>query len=318
MAPISRRPLGRSRLQVAPFALGGNVFGWTVDEKTGFRVLDDFASAGFNLIDTADTYPRWAPGSPEGASESIIGRWLHESGRRKEVLIATKVGMDMGSGRKGLSRRHIQESAEASLGRLQTDHIDLYQAHVDDPETPLEETLRTFSELRDSGKVRAIGASNYSGARLEEALRESERLGLARYETLQPRYNLVDRREFEEELEPVCQKHGLGVLTYASLASGFLTGKYRSKADIGKSPRGARAEARLDERGLRILRALDDVATRLDTVPATVALAWLIARPSVTAPIASATSEAQLHELLRATSLRLDSEAIRQLDQASA
>lgn len=317
MSEIPRRALGHSGLKVAPFALGGNVFGWTVDERTGFRLLDDFVSAGFNLIDTADTYSKWISGHQGGESETMIGRWLHESGRRDEVLIATKVGMEMGNGSKGLARSHIEASVEDSLRRLQTDEIDLYQAHIDDPRTPLEETLGAFDRLKKAGKVRAIGASNYSADRLEEALQTSDRLGLARFESLQPKYNLMDRSEFEGGVESVCRKYGLGVLTYASLASGFLTGKYRSKADLGKSPRGARAEQRLTERGLRILEALDGVAARLDAAPSTVALAWLMARPMVTAPIASATSEAQLQDLLRGASLHLDSEAKQQLDRAS-
>jgi aryl-alcohol dehydrogenase-like predicted oxidoreductase len=304
-------------LKVARFALGGNVFGWTVDERTGFRLLEEFVSAGFNLIDTADTYSKWVSGHRGGESESMIGRWLHESGRRNEVLIATKVGMEMGDGSKGLAPGHIESSVEDSLRRLQTDVIDLYQAHIDDPSTPLEATLRTFDKLKSTGKVRAIGASNYSAARLEEALQTSERLGIARFESLQPKYNLMDRSEFEGDLAAVCQQHGLGVLTYSSLAAGFLTGKYRSKADIGKSPRGARAEPRLVERGFRILAALDSVAARLDAAPSTVALAWVMARPLVTAPIASATSEVQLQELLRAASLHLDREATQELDRAS-
>ncbi len=318
MTRPARQSLGRSGLQVAPFALGGNVFGWTVQEATGFRLLEDFLTAGFNLIDTADTYSRWVSGHQGGESESLIGRWLRQSGRRKEVLIATKVGMEMGSGRKGLSRKHIADSAEASLKRLQTDYIDLYQAHIDDPETPLEETLEAFTRLRDEGKVRTLGASNFTASRLEEALEVSRKGGWARYESLQPRYNLMDRHEFEDELRTVCQRHDLGVLSYSSIASGFLSGKYRTKADLGKSPRGARAEARLNDRGFRILKALDAVAERRDASSATVALAWLIAQPAVTAPIASATSEEQLKELIAASSLHLSAEDRHELDQASA
>ncbi|MGA8424114.1 MAG: aldo/keto reductase [Thermoplasmata archaeon] len=317
MTELPRRPLGNSGLKIAPFALGGNVFGWTVEERTGFRLLDEFVSAGFNLIDTADTYSKWVTGHHGGESESMIGRWLHESGRRNEVLIATKVGMEMGDGSKGLAPSHIESSVGDSLRRLQTDVIDLYQAHIDDPETPLEDTLRAFDKLKTAGTVRAIGASNYSAARLEEALQTSERLGLSRFESLQPKYNLMDRSEFEGEVATVCKKHGLGVLTYASLAAGFLTGKYRSKADTGKSPRGGRAGARLVERGYRILAALDSVGARLGAAPSTVALAWVMARPLVTAPIASATSEDQLRELLRAASLHLDAEAKQELDRAS-
>ena len=318
MTPLPRRPLGRSGLSVVPFALGGNVFGWTVEEATGFRILDAFVSAGFNLIDTADTYSIWIPGHHGGESETLIGRWLNETGRRGDVLLATKVGMDMGPGGKGLSAEHIARSADASLHRLQTDYIDLYQAHEDDQETSLDETMEAFGELVEDGKVRALGASNYGADRLEEALRCSAERGLPRFESLQPRYNLMDRTDFEGKLESVCRTHGLGVLAYAALASGFLTGKYRSRADLGKSPRGARAESRLTDRGMRILKALDDVGSRLGAAPATVALAWLISRPAITAPIASATSLDQLGELLRAASLKLDADSARQLDQASA
>lgn len=318
MVPLPRRPLGRSKLSVVPFALGGNVFGWTVDEPTGFRILDAFVSAGFNLIDTADTYSIWIPGHQGGESETLIGRWLNRSGRRGDVLLATKVGMDMGPGGKGLSAEHIARSVEASLRRLQTDHIDLYQAHQDDPDTSLDETMEAFGELVEDGKVRALGASNYEAGRIEEALQCSAERGLPRFECLQPRYNLMDRQDFEGKLETVCRTHELGVLAYAALASGFLTGKYRSQEDLGKSPRGARAESRLTDRGIRILKALDDVAGRLGAAPATVALAWLIAQPDVTAPIASATSLEQLNELLRAASLRLDADSIRELDEASA
>lgn len=312
-----RRPLGRSGLSVAPVALGGNVFGWTVDEKMGFRLLEKFVSAGFNLIDTADVYSVWAPGHHGGESETILGNWLHESGRREEVLIATKVGMDLGAGGKGLSAEHITRAVDDSLRRLRTDHIDLYQAHIDDLATPLDLTLGAFGSLLEQGKVRAIGASNYAAARLSEALQLSHERGLPRYEVLQPKYNLMDRREYEESLEPVCRANGLGVITYSSLASGFLTGKYRSPADLAKSPRGARAGARLTERGLRILAALDGVAGRIDSSPATVALAWLMARPTVTAPIVSATSLDQLDHILDATSLNLDRASMRFLEDAS-
>lgn len=313
-----RRPLGSSELRVAPFALGGNVFGWTSDEARSFDVLDAFVDAGFNLIDTADVYSNWVPGHRGGESESIIGRWLRERGRRAEVLLATKVGMDAGAGGKGLSPAHIRSALAGSLERLGTDRIDLYQAHVDDPATPLAETLGAFDDLLKAGTVRAIGASNYSAARLEEALRVSRELGLARFESLQPRYNLYDREEFEHSLAPVCRAHGLGVITYSSLASGFLSGKYRSRADLGQSPRGARAEARLNERGLRILAALDEVGAALHARPATVALAWIMERPGITAPIASATTVGQLQELVSAASVRLDAESVRRLDAASA
>jgi aryl-alcohol dehydrogenase-like predicted oxidoreductase len=289
-----------------------------VDEATAFRLLDTFVSAGFNLLDTADAYSTWVPGHHGGESETIIGKWLRESGHRKDVLIATKVGNDMGPGGKGLSADHIAHAAEASLQRLQTDYIDLYQAHDDDPEVPLNETLEAFSSLVDEGKVRAIGASNYDVPRLTAALRCSRERGLHRYESLQPLYNLMDRQEFEGGLDDLCRREGLGVLTYYSLAAGFLTGKYRSKEDLVKSPRGRRVEPRLNERGFRVLAALDEVAARLESFPATVALAWLMARPTVTAPIASATSLGQLDQLLRAADLHLDAESMRLLDEASA
>jgi aryl-alcohol dehydrogenase-like predicted oxidoreductase len=316
--PPARRPLGHSGLSVAPFALGGNVFGWTVDEKAGFRILDAFVGAGYNLIDTADTYSVWIPGHHGGESESILGAWFRESGRRDEVVLATKVGMDMGPDGKGLSPAHIEKSIDASLRRLGTDRIDLYQAHVDDPSVPLEETLGAFAHLVDDGRARAIGASNYSAERLRLALRLSADRGFPRFESLQPRYNLMDRSEFEGGLERTCREEGLGVITYSSLAAGFLTGKYRSRADLGKSPRGGRAEPRLNERGFRILAALDQVAHELGATPAAVALAWNLARPTVTAPIASVTSPDQLEQLLRATELKLGPEAMKSLDAASA
>ena len=315
--PPPRRRLGASGLEVAPLALGGNVFGWTADEASSFRVLDAFVEAGYNLIDTADTYSIWVPGHRGGESETIVGNWLRASGRREEVLLATKVGMDMGPGGKGLSGEHIARSAADSLHRLRTDRIDLYQAHEDDPSTPLEETLGAFAELVRAGRVRAIGASNYTAPRLRAALRCSAEQGLPRFECLQPRYNLMDRAAYEGPLAPVCRSEHLGVLAYAALASGFLTGKYRSRADLGQSPRGVRAEARLNERGLRILAALDAVAGRTASSPAAVALAWLMGRPGLTAPIASARSVEQLQPILEAGTLRLSGEDVRTLDAAS-
>lgn len=314
---IGRRRLGNSELEIAPLAFGGNVFGWTADERTSFELLDAFVDAGFNLIDTADVYSAWAQGNQGGESETIIGRWLKQSGRRGDVVIATKVGMEM-RGRKGLSKAHIARSVEESLARLQTDYVDLYQSHQDDPDTPLEETLEAFARLIGQGKVRAIGASNYSAGRLAEALRVSEQLGLPRYESLQPLYNLYDREPFEAELEPLCLEKKIGVIGYYSLASGFLSGKYRTEDDLGKSARGGGVKKYLDERGLRILGALDEVAARLSSTPARVALAWLMARPSVTAPIASATSLEQLRDLTRAAALELDDASLRLLDEASA
>jgi aryl-alcohol dehydrogenase-like predicted oxidoreductase len=314
----SLRPLGRASLQVAPLAFGGNVFGWTADEATSFGLLDAFVESGFNLVDTADVYSVWAPGHAGGESETVIGRWMKARGARRRIVLATKVGMKLGEGRTGLSPRWIRQAVEDSLRRLQTDHIDLYQAHQDDPDTPLEDTLGTFADLIGAGKVRAIGASNYTAARLAEALRTSERLALPRYETLQPHYNLVERARYEAELEPLCRAEGLGVINYFGLARGFLTGKYRSEADLAQSVRGAGVKAYLNEAGLRVLTALDSVAARLGATPAQVALAWQIARPGITAPIASATSLAQWQELARAATLALDAEAMAELDAASA
>ncbi|HYY56147.1 MAG TPA: aldo/keto reductase [Pyrinomonadaceae bacterium] len=311
------RRLGNSELEIAPLAFGGNVFGWTVDEQTSFELLDAFVAAGFNLIDTADVYSAWAAGNLGGESETIIGRWFNRSGKREDVIIATKVGMEM-RGEKGLSKSYILRSAEDSLRRLQTDYIDLYQSHQDDPKTPQEETLEAYSELIRQGKVRVIGASNYSAERLSESLLISEQNGLPRYESLQPLYNLYDREAFEAELEPLCVEHNVGVISYYSLASGFLSGKYRSESDLNKSARGGGVKKYINERGFRILGALDEVARRQASTPARVALAWLIARPSVTAPIASATSLEQLNDLIEATRLELDESSLRLLDEASA
>ena len=314
---MKKRKLGNSGLEVAPLAFGGNVFGWTVDEPQGFKLLDAFIAAGFNLVDTADLYPRWVPGNQGGESEAIIGNWLKQSGKRREVVIATKVGMEMGDGKKGLSRDHILRSADDSLRRLQTDYIDLYQSHKDDPDTPLEETLEAYAELIKQGKVRAIGASNYSAARLAEALNVSKHLGIPRYESLQPLYNLYDRAVYEDELEPLCVDEGIGVINFYPLGAGFLTGKYRSQDDLSQSQRGVMVKKYLNERGFRILEALDQVAAQYQATPAQVALAWLIARPSITAPIASATSLAQLNDLVAAAKLELDQAAIELLNKTS-
>ena len=315
---MTRRPLGRSGLEVAPLAFGGNVFGWTVDAPSAFLLLDSFVDHGFNLVDTADVYSKWAPGNQGGESETIIGRWLNQGGgRRDRVVIATKVGMEMPGGRKGLSQKYILEAAEASLARLQTDRIDLYQSHNEDPATPIDATLEAYARLIRDGKVRAIGASNYSAESLAAALDASQRKGLPRYETLQPLYNLYARAEFEAKLQPLCVERGLGVIPYFSLASGFLTGKYRSEADFAQSPRGKGMKKYLDERGLRILAALDRVAKDKKAKPAQVALAWLMARPAVTAPIASATSLAQLRELMAAAELVLDAGSMAILEEAS-
>jgi aryl-alcohol dehydrogenase-like predicted oxidoreductase len=314
------RSLGRSPLQVSPLCLGGNVFGWTADERTSFAILDAWVEAGFNFIDTADVYSKWAPGHTGGESETVIGRWLAQGGgRRQKVVIATKVGFEMGEGKGGLSARWIRQAVDDSLRRLQTDCIDLYQAHVDDEKTPLEETLEAFAHLIKAGKVRAIGASNYSAARLAEALATSMRLGLPRYESLQPLYNLYDRAVFERELQPLCVKEQVGVINFYALAAGFLSGKYRKPEDAAQSARGANTVRKyLNERGLKILAALDEAAQRTGNTPARVAIAWVVARPGITAPIASATSLAQVDELVQATRLVLDGQTLAQLDRASA
>ena len=315
---MQHRALGGSGLTVAPLAFGGNVFGWTADEATSLRLLDAFVDDGFNLVDTADVYSRWVKGHSGGESETVIGRWLKQSGKRHRVVLATKVGMDLGDGKVGLGPKYIRQAVDASLCRLQVDHIDLYQAHEDDPKTPLEETLGAFADLIRAGKVRAIGASNYSAARLSEALSTSARLRLPRYKSLQPLYNLMERPAYEAELEAVCRREGLGVINYFGLASGFLTGKYRSEADAAKSPRGGNIVKKyLNERGRRVLDALDSAAAQHRATPAQVALAWQMARPGLTAPIASATSLAQWQELAGAARLRLDAATIEAIDSAS-
>lgn len=314
---MSRRSLGRSGLTVAPLALGGNVFGWSVDEAQSFAVLDAFVDADLDLIDTADCYSAWAPGNQGGESETIIGNWLAKTGKRDQVVIATKVAK--WAQRKGLAPANIQAAAEESLRRLKIDTIDLYFAHEDDPSVPLADTLGAFARLIEQGKVRAIGASNYGAARLAEALAVSAEHGLPRYEVLQPEYNLVARTGYEAELEPLARREELGVVGYYALASGFLTGKYRSEADLGKSAAREKAVGRyLNGHGLRVLAALDDVAARHDATPAQVALAWLIARPGFSAPIAGATSAAQVTELAGAVRLRLDAADLARLDETSA
>lgn len=311
-----RRALGNSGLEVGPLAFGGNIFGWTADEPTSFRLLDAFVAAGLNLIDTADVYSRWLPGHKGGESEAIIGNWLQQRGGREKVVIATKVGVEMGPEDKGLSRAYILRAVDRSLGRLKTEYIDLYQSHRDDAETPLEETLETYAQLMRAGKVRAIGASNYKAGRLAEALRVSAAKGLPRYETLQPWYNLYDRADFEGELAALCRRENLGVISYFSLASGFLTGKYRSSKDLEGKARGYRVKDMMNARGFRILAALDIVSKDLGATPAQVSLAWLVAH-GVTAPIASATNLNQLQELIGATKLKLSPDAVRLLDDAS-
>ena len=298
--------------------LGGNVFGWTIDEKTSFAILDAFIDAGFNAIDTADSYSRWVSGHQGGESETVIGNWLKASGKRDKVVIATKVGSDMGNG-ECLRKDYILRAAEASLKRLQVDCIDLYQTHFDDEVTPVEETLAAYAQLIAQGKVRAIGASNVSPARLKASLVASKKIGLPRYQSLQPNYNLADRKPFETDYAPVCRAEGLGVITYYSLAGGFLTGKYRSAADVAKNPsRGGKVKGYLDARGLAILGVLDTVGSSHNASPAQVSLAWLIAQPLVTAPIVSATSLAQLHDIMSAVRLKLTAADMAALDKTSA
>ena len=315
---MKMRELGNSGIKLYPLAFGGNVFGWTVTESMSFTLLDAFVEAGFSLIDTADVYSRWVPGHNGGESETIIGKWLKRSGKRKKVVIATKVGKEMGPNRKGLSKSSIMRAVEDSLQRLQTDYIDLYQSHADDPEIPLEETLEAYAQLIREGKVRTIGASNYTAERLAQALQVSETQGYPAYQSLQPLFNLYDRTDYERELEPLCREKGLGVISYFSLASGFLTGKYRSEGDVAKSARRDMVKKYLNERGLRILGSLDRVAQQYDVTLATVALAWLINRPGITAPIVSATNLDQLSELIKATKFNLIPSSIDLLNQASA
>jgi len=319
---LNKRELGRSGLSVAPLALGGNVFGWTADEKSSFAVLDAFVDAGFDLIDTADCYSFWVPGHRGGESEEVIGRWLARSGKRGKITLATKVGIDFREPdikKAGvcLKPARIVEAVEGSLKRLRTDRIDLYQAHRDDPDVPLDDALEAFARLVRDGKVRALGASNYEAPRLSAALAASARLDLPRFECLQPCYNLYDRSGFEAELQPLCEREGIAVIPYYSLASGFLTGKYRADADRAGKARGGHVERFLNERGFRILAALDAAAAALGAKPASIALAWLMARPGVTAPIASATNVAQLADLTAAAELTLPPETLAALERAS-
>ena len=313
---MEKRRLGQSDIHTAPLCLGGNVFGWTLEEGTAFRILDEFVAAGFDFIDTADVYSTWVPGHVGGESETIIGKWFRQRGKRSKVILATKVGWQMPPDGGGLSKAYIVRAVEDSLRRLQTDYIDLYQSHVDDADTSLEETLGAFGDLIRQGKVRAIGASNYSAARLTKALDLAQR-GLPRYDSLQPLYNLYDRAGYEGELGPLCVKRGVGAITYFSLASGFLSGKYRSQQDLAGRARAPRVEKYMNPRGMAILRALDEVAAAHESTQASVALAWLMGRPGVVAPIASATSSAQLAALVAAANLKLDAASIARLDQAS-
>ena len=313
---MQKRRLGKSSIEVSPLCFGGNVFGWTADEPTSFRLLDAFVAAGFNFIDTADSYSTWAPGHCGGESETVIGRWLKARGRRDQVVIATKVGSEV-MGRKGLAKAYILSEVEESLARLQTDYIDLYQSHRDDASTPVEETLEAYGELVRQGKVRVIGASNFTAARLNESIAASRARGLPRYECLQPNYNLYDRADYETQLEPLCAQENLAVIPYFSLAAGFLTGKYRRQEDLAQSPRGRFVQKYLNDRGLGILGALDNVARGLGSTPGKVAIAWLLARPSITAPIASATNLEQLRDLIDAVNLKLDGAALDALNRAS-
>jgi aryl-alcohol dehydrogenase-like predicted oxidoreductase len=315
---MQKRPLGRTGFSIAPLALGGNVFGWTADEATSFAILDRFVDAGFDLIDTANTYSTWVPGHTGGESETIIGKWLARSGKRDRIVLATKVGMAF-EGEVGLKRAQIEKHAEASLRRLKTDRIDLYQTHKDDPDTPVQETLEALERLVKAGKVRAIGASQYKPDRLHESIATSERLGIARYQTLQPEYNLYDRAAFEQDYQPVALEHGLAVIPFFGLAKGFLSGKYRNVADIEGRPRAAGLKKYFEgDRGMRILAALDAIAKRLNATPAQVSLAWIMAQPSIAAPIVSVTSVAQLDEILGAARLKLDSKTLAELGRASA
>jgi aryl-alcohol dehydrogenase-like predicted oxidoreductase len=315
---MKKRKLGNSGIEVTPLMLGGNVFGWTADEPTSFKLLDAFVAAGLSFIDTADSYSTWVPGHAGGESETVIGNWIKRSGKRDKVVIATKVASEIPGQGKGLSRAWIMRQVEGSLKRLQTDYIDLYQSHRDDPGTPVEETLETYAQLIQQGKVRAIGCSNFTVERIKESLAASRKHGWTRYESLQPHYNLYEREGYETSLEPFVLQEKLGVIPYYSLASGFLTGKYRGQDDLSKSPRGQGVKKYLNDRGFRILQALDQVAEKHKSNPAQVALAWLMARPSITAPIASATSVEQLNGLVAATQLELDGSSIELLNQASA
>lgn len=313
---MKKRQLGQSDLQIYPIVFGGNVFGWTIDEKQSFEILDAFTGAGFNCIDTADVYSRWAPKNSGGESETVIGNWIKAKGNRDKIVLATKVGSDMGEGR-SLKKEYILRAVEASLKRLNTDYIDLYQTHFDVESTPVEETLSAYDQLVKDGKVRWIGASNMTPERLLQSLSASDEKQLPKYQTLQPHYNLYAREGYERNFEPIALENNLGVITYFSLESGFLTGKYRTKDDLGKSPRGGDMDKYFDDRGLKILSALDEVSQKHYTTQATVALAWLIHRPSVTAPIVSATNLKQLDAIMAAPNLELAPNDIEQLNEAS-
>lgn len=315
---MEKRQLGHTDLQIYPIVFGGNVFGWTLDEKPSFEILNGFTGAGFNFIDTADVYSRWKPGNSGGESEKIIGKWMKEKKNRHDIILTTKVGSDMGDGKKGLKKDYILKAVEDSLKRLQTDYLDLYQTHFDDESTPVQETLEAYDKLVKDGKIRWIGTSNMSPERIRESIETSEKQNLPAYQTLQPHYNLYFRENYETNLEPIVKEFGLGVFTYYSLESGFLTGKYRGKEDLDKSPRGARMEEYFNNRGMKILAALDEVSKQYHTNPAAVSLAWLIQNTTVTAPIVSATSLKQLDSIIQAPELKLDNNAISFLNAESA
>jgi aryl-alcohol dehydrogenase-like predicted oxidoreductase len=315
---MKRRRLGNTGLEVSPLIFGGNIFDWTVDQATAFQLLDAFVGAGFNAVDTSDVYSRWVPGHTGGESEIILGEWMKQSKNRSQMIVATKLGMDMGDGKKGLSKDHILRSADDSLRRLQTDHIDLYQSHIDDPDTPLEETMGAYAQLLQQGKVLHIGASNHKAERLVAALETSKRLGLPAYETLQPNYSLMERPDYENNLEPICKCAGLGVINYFPLAGGFLTGKYRAEGDAAGKARARNVTKYLNERGFKIIDALDKVARKYCATPAKIALAWVLARPSITAPIVSATNLQQLSDVISAIDLKLEPDSIEFLNRESA
>jgi aryl-alcohol dehydrogenase-like predicted oxidoreductase len=315
---MEKRTLGGTGIQIAPLVFGGNVFGWTADEPTSFRLLDAFTDAGFNGIDTSDNYTAWIPGNTGGDSERVIGKWLKQTGKRDKVVIATKVGGKFSEEKKGLKKAYILQSIEDSLARLQTDHIDLYQTHYDDLETPVEETLEAYAEIVKSGKVRAIGTSNMTVERLAESINISEQKGFPAYQSLQPEYNLIEREKYETQYAPYVKEHHIGVIPFFALASGFLTGKYRSEKDLEGSSRTKYVARYLNERGFKILKALDEVAAQYNSKPGTVAIAWVMAQPGITAPIASASSMAQFDDLIAAASLKLDAKALELLNAASA
>lgn len=308
---------GQSELQVSPISFGGNVFGWTLDENKSYEILDALVASGINFIDTADTYSTWAPGNQGGESENIIGKWMKERGNRKDLVVATKLGGDMGNGKKGLSAKYVEEAVEASLRRLGTDYIDLYQTHYDDPETPVSETMEALDKLVKAGKVRYLGASNLSAERITESNQFAQENRLASYISLQPLYNLYDREKLEKEYLPIIEQHKLAVIPYYALASGFLTGKYRGEEDLSKSPRGGGMKQYFNDRGWSILKAMDEVAEEVNAPLAQIAIAWQLHKPFITAPIASATSEAQIKDLVAAASLTLSAEQVEKLDKAS-